>query len=88
MSPLQIHMLLHFFASPSAYTGPGANSRAYDAGVKFLLDADLIFADTDKGIYRATDRGHAHVMQLCHLPYPQHGWFGVDGTRIQLLGQP
>jgi hypothetical protein len=74
MSPLSISMLLHFYSTATPYDGLGNNSPAYDDAVRQLVVADLIEKAGERGAYRATDRGEAHVRQMCLLPYPMRAW--------------
>ena len=36
------------------------------------------------GGYRTTDRGRAHMGQLCQTVWPVQAWIGANGKRLEL----
>lgn len=79
MTPNDIEMLIHFYASPAPH--PRASAPACVEAIEQMLAAGLIEPCGDT--YKTTRRGAAHVEQLCSTPYPMRGWVCADGRVIQ-----
>ena len=81
MTPNEIEILIRCHVSP---TPPprGGYYPVVDSVLNSLVMLRLIKKD-DKGIYSTTDRGAAHIMQICKLPLPDHEWIGADGKVIK-----
>ena len=80
MTPIAIEILLHFHASPLPH--PLSAYPAVAAEIESQLKNGLI--EPDKGAYRTTERGKAHVQQLCNLPFPTQMWVDKDGNKIDI----
>ncbi len=79
MSPLEINFLLHCYYSPEPHER--IDAPAMGSVVTNLIAEGLIVAN-GKDIWKTTDRGNAHVEQLCNLPFPRLEWIGYDGKTI------
>jgi hypothetical protein len=81
LTPNDIEVLLHYYASGVRH--PRANFPAVRDATRYFLAQGMlepVEAD-DNGItirYTTTERGVAHVKQLCSLPLPVRAW--VDST--------
>ena len=82
MTPNGIEILLHCHTSPQAH--PRANAPAVQEALRSLLVNGLIRSE-DGGYYSTTERGMAHVEQLCRLPWPVSEWVGADGVIIKTM---
>jgi hypothetical protein len=81
MSPSDIEVLLHCHYSPGPH--PRWTAPAVRDGLHMLARAGLIESTDSTGcVFRTTERGRAHVAQLCDLPFPTQGWLGADGKLI------
>jgi hypothetical protein len=78
MTPLQITMMLHYYAIAAPYAqhepehaiSPAVRSQTQD-----LADAGLIEPSSTSGSgWRSTDKGKAYVEMLCDLPVPVCKW--------------
>lgn len=82
MTPLQLTMMLHYYAIAEPYSANDwqhANSRAVNEQRQILINDDLIEADETSGSgFRATDRGIAFVEALCATPLPVKKWVMPD----------
>lgn len=78
MTPLQIVMMLHYYAiaEPYAYRDPcHANSEAVRKQRDRLVSFELIEPDPNsRSGYRATERGVAYVEALERTPLPIKKW--------------
>ncbi len=73
-TPHQNHLLLSIHLYPDTLLRSAASR-----GVQQLLDAGLL--DTKLNL---TDKGRAHVAQICALEAPVEAWVGSNGKLIQL----
>lgn len=78
MTPLQIKMMLHYYAiaEPYAKDDPDhACSRAVFEQRGFLIRENMIVEDcaADSG-YRVSPRGEAYIDALCKMPLPMSVW--------------
>lgn len=84
MTPLHLKLLLHAYCHPEPWPHESPASREYEAQLK---DADLITmdADTDGPLYWiCTEKGKAHVEQLCTLPLPRQMWVNAIGEVLPI----
>ena len=58
---------------------PGTTAREHDQKTQQMVDAGLL--DTKLNL---TDKGRAHVAQICALEAPVEAWVGSNGKLIQL----
>lgn len=84
MTPLQIRMMLHYYAIAEPYAADDprhGHSAAVFEQRQSLVDASLIETDEHSGSgYKATDRGVAYVEALCALPLPIKKWVMPDAA--------
>ncbi len=88
MTPNSIKVLIHCHCS--AHVHPRADAPAVQDALQDLEEDGLItrdFTDAeracfDAGAYKTTERGAAHLKQLCQLPYPTARWVSIDGKVI------
>lgn len=82
-TPVTVEVLLHCYVSPNLH--PRHDAPSVRQAFKDLSEAGLIAPDDKKplsGIYHTTDRGDAHVHQLCNLALPSQAWVGANGKLI------
>lgn len=84
MTPLHIEILLHYYSSPTPFPG---SSQAGDEYTTDLHNCGLI-DPCGNGVYKTTQKGDAHVEQLCQLPLPTQVWVGFDGKAIEGFSLP
>lgn len=79
MTPYEIEILLHHTFSQDPFPRNGA--LLYVPTVDSLC-ANGLLRKMDGGHYEATDRGKAHIKQLCRTPWPIQAWVDKDGKEI------
>lgn len=73
LSPAEIKILLHYYAIPGPYKGPkNLHFNLQDLGL-------LAGIGLEEVTYKITEKGKAHVNQLCNLSLPIQGWIGAKG---------
>ena len=82
MTPLALRILIQFYTSPTSYPNsefPAIRSEIYNLVFRGLLAS----CGSD---YVVTDKGRAHVKQLCELPIPFQRlvWVALDGEIIDI----
>ena len=80
MTPVAIELLLKCYYSPAPLEGLEYPAQR-EVVENFIADG-LIVPGKESNCYTVTDRGNAHVYQLCNLPYPVAVWMGGDGKPI------
>jgi len=80
MTPNDIDVLLHCHCCPGEH--PRIGAPAVDGAIEMLFGEGLIERSGEHGCYATTEKGRAHVRQICNLPFPQRKWFGHDGNII------
>ena len=80
MTPNDIDVLLHCYTSPEPH--PRQDAPAVRESIQWFLTEGLIQPEKDRGVYSTTDRGAAHVRQLCALPWPKPAWVDEQGNII------
>ena len=68
MTPSDIEVLIHCHVSPSVH--PRAEAPAVTEALKKMIDTGLIEKDVVNFGFNTTDRGKAHIKQLCNLSLP------------------
>ena len=89
-SPCDIEVLLHCYYSPELH--PRDDTPAVQISYTRLRMCGLIelqcFMDgvntTNLNGYKTTERGRAHIEQLCTLPLPSSAWVDCNGKVIEL----
>lgn len=77
MTPQSIEILL------SCYYGPANRPMGnHQAEVFVSLVSDGLI-ETEDDYFVTTDRGRAHIQQLCSLPYPTQAWINHSGETIR-----
>lgn len=78
MTPLQITMMMHYYASAAPYAlddPTHANSPAVKSQREKLVNVGLLQECPDcLSGYRTTTRGDAYVDAICKLPLPVQKW--------------
>lgn len=77
MSPLEIKILLHYYACAGDYPGIEKDSRAWQAIIKRFLAEDLLQQAENNACgasYVITPRAQFFVHHLCHQPLPVQVW--------------
>ncbi len=82
MTPNDIEVLIYCYARPGPH--PRVDAPAVQKALRSFVANGLIEPDNIRGGYRATDRGAAHIEQLCSLAWPTQVWIGADGRVIEL----
>lgn len=80
MTPSEIEVLIHCYVSPTPHPrkcAPDIESTLQSFVVNGLVD------HVGGGVYTTTDRGRAHIAQLCATPWPVAAWVGADGKIIE-----
>lgn len=89
-SPCNIGVLLHCYYSPEVH--PREDAPAVQLSYKLLelcglieLQCFMAEADTTNlNKYKTTERGRAHIKQICTLPLPSSDWVDSNGKLIEL----
>ena len=81
MTPNSIEILLHCYVSPSPH--PRENASEVSVAFSQLEAEGLITFDDGGGYWKTTQRGAAHVQQLCALPFPEMAWVNSCGEVIK-----
>jgi hypothetical protein len=84
MTPNEIEILIHYHVSPAPH--PRIDALAVNEATRRMVDNGLIEQREDEG-YHTTDRGRAHISQLCTLPWPVAVWADRDGLTIDFQHQ-
>jgi hypothetical protein len=80
MTPISIEILLKCYYSPEPLEF--IDSTVTQEIVREFMDDGLIELGDESGCFKATEKGRAHVEQLCNLPYPVAVWIGGNGKPI------
>jgi len=81
MTPNEIEILIHCHVSPVKH--PRADYPAIQEVLQGMETNGLI-EKCDQEVYRTTDRGRAHVEQLCSLPWPALAWIDYKDEVIEI----
>ena len=81
MTPNDIEILIHCHVSPTPH--PRRDAGAVDGALKSFVCQGLI-EQRGSDIYYTTDKGAAHVAQLCSVPIPIKQFIGYDGKVIKV----
>ena len=81
MTPSDIEVLIHCHVSPTRH--PRESAPAIRETLRSLVANGLIRQE-DEGHYSTTDRGRAHIEQLCSLPWPTQAWINYKGEPFNL----
>ena len=78
MTPYEIKLLIHFHTTPAMPDSIAA--PIYQPTVDSFIENGLI--EEADGLYQTTERGAAHVEQLCTTPWPGQRWVNQAGEII------
>lgn len=85
MTPNDIEILIHCYSCAAPH--PRKDAPAVEESFKRFVEDGLIIQDfeysKDGDIYRTTDRGAAHVINLCSTPLPEQRWVNQNGEIIK-----
>jgi hypothetical protein len=82
MTPSDIELLLFCYYSPEVH--PRIDAPAIVKGIEMLLKHNLICPSETPCVYNATERGSAHVKQMCSLHFPYTAWLDQHNNIIQV----
>jgi len=82
MTPNDIEVLIHCHVSPVLH--PRIDAGAVKEALARFLNCGLIegFGDVSNA-YQTTDKGAAHIQQLCNLPFPTVKYVTASGEVIE-----
>ena len=82
MSPLQISIAIHYYASATDFRNGDFSAPAVDDTIAFFLKHGMLcLVDDPDRKYGPTDRLAAYVSHLCKIPLPSRSWvFPEDGA--------
>ena len=80
MSPSDIEVLI--WCHCRAETHPRIKAPAVNGAIQQFLSAGLIEAHDHFDFYITTDRGAAHINQLCSVEWPTQAWIDNNGNVI------
>lgn len=81
MTPNDIEVLIHCYVTPAPH--PRRSAPAVHDAIDMLLREGLIY-ETNEGCYGTTERGAAHITQLCDTPFPKQVWVDEHGRVIDV----
>ncbi len=77
MTPNDIEILIHCYVSPVKHPRYDANKGILEG---FVVDGLVV--DKCNGVFHTTEKGAAHIRQLCDLPLPAVQYARFDGALI------
>ena len=80
MTPNDIEILIHCYVSPTEHPRYHANHDVFNR----LVTEGLIQGNFGNNVYMTTEKGKAHMSQLCDLPYPKQAWVNDKGEVIAI----
>lgn len=81
MTPNAIEILIHCYVTSEPH--PRYYAPAVSEELEHMERNGLIVkTDNSQNSYRTTERGEAHIQQLCQLEWPRKIWVGSDGKQI------
>lgn len=81
MTPNDIEFLIHCYVSPRRHDR--VEAPAIKEAIEMFLAGGMISSLGGKK-YETTDKGAAHVAQICSLPWPKATFIGFNGQEIKL----
>lgn len=79
MTPNDIEILIHCYVTTTPH--PRRDAPAVLEAFKMMAKNGLLVYEGDR--YVTTDRGRAHIAQLCQTPWPTQAWINQDGRIIE-----
>jgi hypothetical protein len=86
LTPLHLKLLLHAYSHPEPWPHNGGCSDEYE---QHLVTAGLVqlAAHTEHAsYYECTEKGKAHVEQLCTMQFPRQAWIAANGEVLTTVG--
>lgn len=80
MTPNDIEVLIHYHVCPAPF--PRIDAPAVIGAIKMLIENGLMVGAISNNSLGTTDKGAAHVRQLCNLPFPVESWADSQGQII------
>ena len=83
MTTTELELLIYHFRNQTPH--PDIGNDEVNNAVNTLLGLDLITKDEGGNVddtYDITNKGHAHLEQLCNIPLPILKWVNTDGIII------
>lgn len=81
LTPNDIDVLIHFCVCPAPHERQGA--PAVRESIAMFVAAGILEPSESRSGYQGTERGLAHLKQLCSIPYPTMSWVDVTGMVIK-----
>lgn len=82
LTPNDIDVLIHFCVCPAPHERQDAPA-VREAIQKFCDEGLLKHEPLNRSEYSATEKGRAHLAQLCNMPYPTQAWVDANGKVIE-----
>lgn len=82
MTPNDIEILIHCHVSGSKH--PRLEAPAVKESILAFLNDGMISELDEIGFYGTTDKGKAHIAQLCSLPLPKLQFVRFDGVVLNV----
>ncbi len=85
MTPNDIEVLIHCYTSGSEH--PRISAPAVKESIKEYIEQGMIekasgFSNNNL-VYITTERGAAHIANLCSIPFPEKTWVNSNGEVIK-----
>lgn len=80
MTPSDIEILIHCACCPGQH--PRYDAPAVYDSIKNMHHSGLLI-EQKPGFYKTTDKGNAHLTQLCNLPLPKQVFVDKNGDEIK-----
>jgi len=84
MTPHDIEVLIHCHVSPAPH--PRLGTTGVNSAIQSLLSNGLIERHIPD-VYTTTNRGKAHIAQLCSTAWPTEEWVSESGNIIDYMGE-
>jgi hypothetical protein len=76
LTPLHLKLLLHAYSHHEPWPHNGGCALEYE---QHLVADGLVQLAEHASYYECTDKGKAHVEQLCTLQFPRPAWIAENG---------
>lgn len=83
LTPNDLDVLIHFCVCPAPHERQSA--PAVQESIKMFVDSGLLelSCGLTRNGYIATEKGHAHLRQLCSIQFPSQAWVDTGGNIIK-----
>jgi len=79
MTPYEIKLLVHHYCTEDPYP---QHSEILSDTLRIFIDNGLIEQVIPEDHYKITDRGMAHIDQLCNISWPTQVWVDERGRPV------